>query len=213
MKLIDQRCHLLNSVVSWSLVLFTGFSYIYYKNTTDVHYLNYLLEEGDRPGRKKKKKITTKKTKHENMRGLPLNEVRNAHICTPQYVQQPELAWLTQQVPVTSRGFFSFYSQEWQKSLCTRSIRKGQKGLFYVERVLDQGNQLLLLLYLNSQMTLVNQLALHSWRYLATWLPLKVQKTWHLWLILPSLPEHLTEMKVCKRVGVISPSLDGVCKT
>lgn len=71
---------MLNSVVSWSLVLFTGFSYIYYKNTTDVHYLNYLLEEGDRPGRKKKKKITTKKTKHENMRGLPLNEMRNAHI-------------------------------------------------------------------------------------------------------------------------------------
>lgn len=29
----------------------------------------------------------------------------------------------------------------------------------------------------------------------------------------PQSPVHLTEIKVCKRVGVISPSLDGVCKT
>lgn len=40
-------------------------SYTFYKNTTDNHLLNYLLEEGDRPGREEKKKITTKKPKHK----------------------------------------------------------------------------------------------------------------------------------------------------
>lgn len=52
-------------------------------------------------------------------------------------------------------------------------------------------------------MSLVNQSARRSWRYLATWLHWKC-KPCHLWLILPRLPEHLTESN-CGRGSLIFP--------
>lgn len=45
-------------------------SYTFYKNTTDNHLLNYLLEEGDRPGREEKKKDNYKET--QTQKGLIL---------------------------------------------------------------------------------------------------------------------------------------------
>lgn len=152
------------------------------------------------------------------MKGListvPLNEVRNAHIWTPQYVQQPELAWLTQQVSVNSRGFFSFYSQERQKSLCISSVEVDRKDYIMTERVIIRLRKpaftFVLLKFPNDPSKSVSTSFMKVWSNLT---PTESAKTWHLWLILPSLPVHLTEIQVWRRVGDISPNLDGLCKT
>lgn len=117
--------------------------------------------------------------------------MRNAHIWTPHYVQQ---------VPVTSRSFFSFCSQEWQKSLCISSVENGQKRFYYNGEIIRPRKSAFTSVLLKFPNDPGKPASTSFMKVLSNPTPTENAKNCHLWLILPSFPGHLTEIKVWELV-------------
>lgn len=128
-QLLDQRCHLLSSLMSRSLVLqarvlFTVvFSYLFYKNTANDHLLNCLLGKGD-VFKADRKNAGYKPPFHKQTRKVLIiyNFIELSkkciHLNSTVSMSRQELVWLTQQIPVTYTEASSVSIPENNKNPC-----------------------------------------------------------------------------------------------